>query len=390
MKIAKIRIKNYRNINDIHMDFTINSSGEKSQENYIDIKHGKMVSNIYGIFGPNAIGKTNIMIGIGAALSLLDNSVEKGAKRTFFQAQEKNIKNNGEHPEQNSNSEEKEREAIWNNFKINEPDKFDTLMRNEILDYFSHEAKNRDKPIEFILTSSSDLDSKIYINIFKDNLEIKGNPNFGDYKLNVLSKKTLFLELSELFNSNKGTPMANHILTYQNLDVATKLLQIADPAIDSLSKSKSGSLVIKLDDGNEVNMEELSWGTKHFLHTAFGILKTLQLNKSGIFFIDELTAFMHKELSSALISLMELVTEHNNAITFMFIAHDLSVIQSSLKYKQSFEISKEGDTHKAEKVSTYMKQHESLTSRSYKGRINQFPSQAFVYDHLEDIIEQYE
>lgn len=373
MKIQKIRIRNYRNIKDLEVDFSANTSGAEKElllKEFKKISSGKMISNIYGFIGPNSIGKSNTLMAIENALNIINGEFDFETKFNILKSYDKlNLKMN-------------EQRSFIDEFMENNGVQYEQLKKKVIQDYYSKNFYDMNKPIIFELHHINGIDIST-INIYNDSYSEDNVKNFKGYKSTWCDKQTFYLEESNLFGFKGGSPLENDLKKYDP-SVLLKFVRIADPSIEKIEKTDSNEFKLISSAGKMITLKELSTGTKLFLHTINSLYKITQRDKmNGIFIIDELSAFMHRELAEAIIIYMKMITKRFPDITILFTTHNMAILQNTIKYKRTIEIAKDSNgKHIAIKSSTKMKPHESLESKNKKGFINPFPSSAFVYDNL--------
>ena len=378
MIIKSISINNFKNIKKIDLDFTINQNGAKDDIYYDRYdKNGTTISpRIFGMIGPNSIGKSNILGAIKFAFSAMN---VKNITLSTANLLLKNTKKSVDREEINQ---------LANRYSSNEMDQdekksFDDLSKEIIRDNFQSLSLNKTLPIE-IEINYFDKDNKVKnskIKMFDDSLELT-NP-LADIKGFEINKRSFYLEESGLFFNSLVKTMDE---TKLGIDDLLKIIQIADPGIESMNKKESGEIILTTFTGSVLQLRDLSTGTKLFLFEAFSIIKTKELE--GIFFIDEIDTFMHRELSQALITLMNMVVDVNPKVNFIFTTHNMSIIGENIKYKQIFEISinELSGEHKATKLSKKIKQSASLENKYKRGIINPFPSKGIVFDNFYEAV----
>jgi len=170
-----------------------------------------------------------------------------------------------------------------------------------------------------------------------------------------------------------------------------KLIQIADPSINQIFINKDKQITFGSTQWDiELTFSALSSGTKRYLDIMYFILS--HKNKSAIIFIDELALYLHRELALTVIKAMNMIVKEKKNISFIFSTHNPMILGNYISYKQTIEINYDHENleHKATRLSTLFKSHESIENKYKKGIISKFPASSYSFDYLYDIIRRKE
>lgn len=200
-----------------------------------------------------------------------------------------------------------------------------------------------------------------------------------------MNKKNFHISESGIFDYKNGS-IFQVLVSGFGLKRSLKIARIADPKIIDIYKD--GKLVfVKMKNGSSVSIENVSTGTKFFIEAAINIINSNKKG-NGIFIIDEIDSFMHAELSRALIMLVKMVSEREDSTSFIFTTHNMSVLTGAMSNKQVLEVINDGEETRVEKLSKTLKPNSSLSQKYDKGVIAPFPSKAFAYDSLVEVLNE--
>lgn len=387
MIIKQLKIKNFRNIKNIDIDFSSNSSGSNLDVKYgvfKDIKNGKIVPMVNAIIGPNAIGKSNILDALDMLFGIKRRVNRAVARKLFL----KNADNKLDLSERKIRKEtnkiliELERKEFGGNFED-----FLEIKATVVKEWYTKSARRigEDISIEAIFCDGESTNS-FSVLMSENSIDFsypKNNEIIGDIKIKRFDES-----LNSFFDFIAG---GETILTLSFMklgpDKMLKLIQIADPSVEDIIVNGKTYLFKIRGSDSPITMKHLSSGTKRFLWISSFLIRE-SMEDNCVILLDEIEPFMHKELAESIIYLMNLIARKNKRTSFIFTTHNIMLIDTHINYKQVTEVKMKDEEHVAKKLSTNFKPHQNIDSSYKKGVINPFPSKAIVEDHMWAVVNE--
>ena len=371
MRINEIRIINYKNIKDATMKLEANRNGyNKYLYHDFTLQDGILTPNLVALIGPNAAGKSVFLDALSFASSVVNDLV---MDRVLSKISESLSVSAG--LENATHAENKEKAML---IYDNNPQKVREIESEIISEIYHSICMDSEEVVTIdIKTNLGD----ISIKVSKEKVVI----DKGELGLRVgkLSKRQFYLLESNMFNF-EGTSPLNVILNDIDQGIALDLVKLADPSIVSIHQHVDKRISFVNKNSKTIFPEELSTGTKLFLHTAIGIIKISQKNQD-IVMVDEIDTFMHTELAKNLITLMSKLAQKYETM-FIFSSHNMSVLYGSVRYSQVFEI----NDGVVEKLSSKLKPNQSVVKQYENGKISRYVGKAYSYDVIEEVVDSIE
>lgn len=428
MYLSEIYIENFKGIKKTKIDLLANTNGIKNDilTNRFKLIDGKSaVPSLISFVGRNGVGKTSIMRALSLIKDIKSDSITKVIIDTMIQQESArsasiNISNITKLANQESiNAYQKEVNKISNeisesirNRKGHYFNQFLADTSKWLKNYFETHAHNGNYENMKFKLSFIDTKNKfgyIEISISRDGIfaeNIKGDFKEKDYfqyfskvfapsREYILSRNPVFTTGTPPLTSYLDTKQIDHIinslLRWAGYEKTKILLKLADESVADIRYTNNNSIFsvsnIVLETGSNIQPSSLSNGTKQFLAIAEAIIRAFKIKdkNGGLFLVDEIESSLHNELVQTIYQMLYKLFEIKNVQTIIT-THNISSLKPLVTNKQIYSLEKTQEEIKAIKVSSFMKEHESILTKYTNGLVAPYPDSELARNLISEVL----